>query len=257
MPEATESTISPKAPIIGASAVVTGGGHGLGAAAALELADRGAKVAVLDSIFGRAAADAADGRFYPVDTADEARTERAFSDVEASQGPIRILVHAAGIRPAAQLGRGARSFSHMKSFMEANGAATINGFNAAVKRMSRYAPDFYGRRGVIVNVVSVTPRGRFVGALHKSSRDLMERNTARWASACAPYGVHAVAIAPDWSHDAVYDAVTAKAANAPSRGAGPSGAAAGEFARDVCRIVENETWDGSPLNGALVYFAPD
>lgn len=88
----------------GKCAVVTGGGDGIGRAAALLLAEAGAAVAVLDhdavkAEAVRAAIVAAGGKATAVtaDVSDEAAVEAAFSGVVATLGPVDILVNNAGL----------------------------------------------------------------------------------------------------------------------------------------------------------------
>jgi NAD(P)-dependent dehydrogenase (short-subunit alcohol dehydrogenase family) len=106
----------------GAVALVTGGARGVGAACAAELAARGADVALLDlpSVSGlttpsyplasdadleaSAAAVREHGRrclTLRADVRDHAAVAAAVARVGAELGPIRLLVHAAGIRTVA------------------------------------------------------------------------------------------------------------------------------------------------------------
>jgi NAD(P)-dependent dehydrogenase (short-subunit alcohol dehydrogenase family) len=104
----------------GAVALVTGGARGVGAACAAELAARGADVALLDvpgelatpsyplagdaELEASAAAVGAHGRrCLPLraDVRDHGAVRDAVGTVGAELGPIRLLVHAAGIRTVA------------------------------------------------------------------------------------------------------------------------------------------------------------
>jgi NAD(P)-dependent dehydrogenase (short-subunit alcohol dehydrogenase family) len=83
-------------------AVVTGAAAGLGKAAALRLANEGAKVELLDLNDGTEAAaeiKAAGGEAHSTicDCADEAQITQAVKDIEARRGHIDILVNNAGI----------------------------------------------------------------------------------------------------------------------------------------------------------------
>lgn len=79
----------------GRTAVVTGGGSGLGAAAAVALAGYGARVAVLDKRGDAAAATVARigdaARAYACDISDEAEVEATVATVRRDLGPITIL----------------------------------------------------------------------------------------------------------------------------------------------------------------------
>ncbi|CAM9445635.1 unnamed protein product, partial [Phaeothamnion confervicola] len=84
--------------IKGASAIVTGGASGIGAAAARRLAALGAKVVIADlqEEKGNALADEIGGAFAKVDVS---KTEDIINAVEMakSMGPVRVLVNSAGI----------------------------------------------------------------------------------------------------------------------------------------------------------------
>ena len=84
--------------INGASAIVTGGASGIGAAVARQLAAKGAKVVVADlnQEKGEALAKEIGGVFAPVDVT---KTEQIKAAIEQAEelGPIRVLVNSAGI----------------------------------------------------------------------------------------------------------------------------------------------------------------
>nr|MBA3287546.1 SDR family NAD(P)-dependent oxidoreductase [Acidimicrobiia bacterium] len=84
--------------INGASAIVTGGASGIGAASARRLAGRGAVVVIADlqEDRGRQLADELGGAFAKVDVTN---TEDIVNAVEMakSMGPVRVLVNSAGI----------------------------------------------------------------------------------------------------------------------------------------------------------------
>jgi NAD(P)-dependent dehydrogenase (short-subunit alcohol dehydrogenase family) len=91
----------------GKVAVVTGGAAGLGAAMARLLAREGAQVAVTDiqDDAGQAVADeitqaGGAGRYWRLDTTDEASTERVFAEVVEAFGKLDVLVNNAGISGA-------------------------------------------------------------------------------------------------------------------------------------------------------------
>src|SRR5881392_1936058 len=84
--------------INGASAIVTGGASGIGAAVARQLAAKGAKVVVADlnSEKGEELANEIGGVFAPVDVTKTEQIEAAITLAE-ELGPIRVLVNSAGI----------------------------------------------------------------------------------------------------------------------------------------------------------------
>jgi 2-hydroxycyclohexanecarboxyl-CoA dehydrogenase len=87
----------------GKTALVTGGGRGIGRAIALGLAQEGAQVAVLDILADNAAAVAREieatgvkALALPADLTTRAQVERAIADTLAQFGQIDILVNNAG-----------------------------------------------------------------------------------------------------------------------------------------------------------------
>jgi 2-hydroxycyclohexanecarboxyl-CoA dehydrogenase len=87
----------------GKTALVTGGGRGIGRAIALALAQEGAQVAVLDILADNAAAVAREieatgvkALALPADLTKRAQVERAIADALAQFGQIDVLVNNAG-----------------------------------------------------------------------------------------------------------------------------------------------------------------
>jgi NAD(P)-dependent dehydrogenase (short-subunit alcohol dehydrogenase family) len=80
-------------------ALVTGGGRGIGANVARELAAAGARVAVAARTLEQVEAIAAevDGVAVELDVADEAAVQRAVDEAERALGPLDLLVANAGI----------------------------------------------------------------------------------------------------------------------------------------------------------------
>src|SRR6476661_8331018 len=84
--------------INGVSAIVTGGASGIGAAAARQLAAKGAKVVVADlnEDAGTALAEEIGGAFVRVDVTDTDTIKAAITKAE-ELGEVRVLVNSAGI----------------------------------------------------------------------------------------------------------------------------------------------------------------
>ena len=87
----------------GRHALITGGGTGIGAAAAQHLNDEGAKLSLLGRRLEplRAVADGLGGAAIQCDVTDPERVCAAFDDARAANGPIDILIVNAGIAKSA------------------------------------------------------------------------------------------------------------------------------------------------------------
>ena len=87
----------------GRHALITGGGTGIGAAAAIDLANAGAKL----SLLGRrleplvAIAEQAGGSAIQCDVTDSTEIQRAFEEARSANGPIEMLIVNAGVAESA------------------------------------------------------------------------------------------------------------------------------------------------------------
>jgi NAD(P)-dependent dehydrogenase (short-subunit alcohol dehydrogenase family) len=148
--------------ITDASAVVTGGASGIGAAVARTLAEAGAKVVVADlqEDKGNALADEIGGMFARVDVTS---TEDIVDAVEmaVSAGPLRVLVNSAGIGWAQRtVGKdgsydSAADLDAFKKVIAINLVGTFDCIRIGGTAMSRNEPMDSGERGAIVNIASV------------------------------------------------------------------------------------------------------
>ena len=79
--------------------VITGGGSGLGAATARAMAEKGAKIGVLDQSMENAEKIAAEvnGVALHADVTDEGQVKAGLAKAEAAHGIARVLVNCAGI----------------------------------------------------------------------------------------------------------------------------------------------------------------
>jgi NAD(P)-dependent dehydrogenase (short-subunit alcohol dehydrogenase family) len=152
----------PAMDINGVSAIVTGGASGIGAAAARQLATKGAKVVVADlnAEKGEALAQEIGGAFASVDVTDTAQIQAAVERA-AELGDLRVLVNSAGIGWAQRtIGRDGEfdSAHNLEAFTKVIAINLIGTFDAirlAATAMSRLDPTASGERGAIVNMASV------------------------------------------------------------------------------------------------------
>jgi NAD(P)-dependent dehydrogenase (short-subunit alcohol dehydrogenase family) len=199
--------------ITGASAVVTGGASGIGAAAARLLARRGAKVLVADlqEDKGREVAEEIGGRFAKVDVT---KTDEIIAAVDLAQdlGPLRVLVNSAGIGWAQRtIGKdgayeSAADLDAFKKVVAINLFGTFDCIRIAATAMSRTEPlDDSGERGAIVNLASVAAFDGQIGqASYSASKGGVVGMTLPIARDLSAVGVRVNTVAPGLVDTPIY-----------------------------------------------------
>ena len=190
--------------INGASAIVTGGASGIGAASARLLASKGAKVVIADlqEEKGRALADEIGGAYCKVDVTN---TDDIVNAVEMakSMGPLRVLVNSAGIGWAQRtVGKDGQyeSAANLDAFKKVIAINLIGSFDCiriAATAMSTTEPLDYGERGAIVNIASVAAFDGQIGqASYSASKGGVVGMTLQIARDLADKFIRVVTIAP-------------------------------------------------------------
>ncbi len=206
--------------IKGAAALVTGGASGLGEATARLLAERGARVTVLDldEERGRRVADEIGGLYARADVRDETEVIAAV-DAAAGLGPLRALVNCAGVSiPARTIGRDGEYASALglDAFQFTIGVNLVGTFNCAriaATAMSRVDLDAHGERGAILNTASVAAFDGQIGQVaYSASKGGIVGLTLPLARDLAVVGIRVNTIAPGLIDTPIYD-------NAPDPGA--------------------------------------
>ena len=240
--------------IEGQGAIVTGGGSGLGAATARLLAERGAKVAILDFDEGKArsVAEEIGARAFKVDVANEAAVGRAVSEAAEAVGTLRIAVSCAGVGLAGRIvGReGKLSTDVFEKTLRVNLFGTYHVMSHAARLMLETAPTETGERGVIVNTASIAWQDGQVGqAAYAASKGGVAAMSLPAAREFAKFGIRVVAIAPGLFHtpmmEGLPEEVTAKIVSDiqfPTRLGDPA-----EYALLVAQIVENPYLNGTTI----------
>jgi len=198
--------------INGASAIVTGGASGIGAATARLLAQRGAKVVVADlqEDKGNAMADEIGGAFCKVDVT---KTDDIINAVEMakSMGPLRVLVNSAGIGWAQRtVGKdgsydSAANLDAYKKVIAINLVGTFDCIRLAATVMSTTEPLNDGERGAIVNIASVAAFDGQIGqAAYSSSKGGVVGMTLPVARDLAAVGIRVNTVAPGLINTPIY-----------------------------------------------------
>lgn len=188
--------------IQGKAVIVTGGGSGLGAETARELARQGAKVAVLDvnAEGAQAVAQEIGGLGLRCDITDSASIEQAIAATREAFGPVRALMNVAGIGGAKRVvGKDgtAMPLEDFKRVIDVNLVGTFNAIRLAAAEMARNEPLEDGERGVIVNTASVAAFDGQVGQeAYAASKGGLVSLTLPLARDLAQHGVRVCTIAP-------------------------------------------------------------
>ena len=146
--------------IQGQSALVTGGGSGLGEATARELARLGARVAVLDLNLDNARRVASDigGLAIQTDVSSGESMQAAIEQAAAAHGPARILMQIAGIGTAKRVIGKDGSAAPLEDFIRVVNVNLIGTYNAArlfAAACAKLEPLEDGERGAMVFTASV------------------------------------------------------------------------------------------------------
>jgi NAD(P)-dependent dehydrogenase (short-subunit alcohol dehydrogenase family) len=242
-----------------ASALVTGGASGLGAATSRRLAKAGVHVVVLDlnEELGKEFAAEIGGTFVHGDVTDPTAVDAAL-DAAEQNGPLRALVHCAGKGGTVRLVNKDGSPGDLELYQQLiniNLVGTFNVLRLAAARMARNEV-VDGERGVCVLTASVaawegqigqipyaSAKAGVVGMTLVAARDLASKNIR--VNAIAP-GVFDTPILARFSQE-IRDGLGAQVPN-PARLGQPH-----EFAMLAQQIVENPYLNGETirLDGAI------
>jgi len=226
----------------GQTAVVVGGAGGLGAAMARGLAGAGAAVAVADADAAQAKVVAdgiagAGGRALAVavDVTDAASVERMAADVEASHGPIDVLVNSAGVThrsPAADFPEAA-----WHRVIAVNLTGVFHGCQVVGRRMLARGA------GRIVNIASIAGQIGLTGTVaYAASKGGVVMLTRALAVEWAPHNVRVNAIAPSWFESNIGDLIHREP---------------GYAERAMRRVPVGRMGTPDELIGAVLYLASD
>lgn len=186
----------------GASAIVTGGASGLGAATARRLAEAGASVMIADlqDDLGEQVASEIGGAFLTTDVTDP-ESVQAMVAAASETAPLRVLVNCAGIGPPARtLNRDGtpHDFDLFKTVIAINLVGTFNCIRLAAVEMAKIDPfDDVGSRGAVVCTASVAAYDGQIGqAAYSASKGGLVGMTLPVARDLSSIGVRVNTIAP-------------------------------------------------------------
>ena len=246
--------------IDGISALVTGGGSGLGAATARALAEAGARVALLD--FNHEAAEALASEIGALavkcDVSSEESAQAALAQAAAAQGPARLLVNCAGVAPAQKIlsKKGLMPLADYRRTIEVNLIGTFNMLRLFAEACAALDPLEGGERGVVINTASIAGyEGQIGQTAYASSKGGVIALTLPAARELAASGIRICTIAPGIFETAMLKGLPQTAQDSlgasvpfPSRLGQPA-----EFAALALHIASNPMLNGETirLDGAL------
>jgi NAD(P)-dependent dehydrogenase (short-subunit alcohol dehydrogenase family) len=185
----------------GASAIVTGGASGLGAASAKALSGAGAKVAIWDmnKEKGAALAEKLGGVFCATNVADEASVAQALEKTIAAHGRPVVLVNCAGIAIGERtVGKnGPHALETFKKALDVNLTGTFNCIRLVAAEMAKNEAQEDGERGVVINTASVAAFDGQIGqAAYSASKAGVAGMTLPLARDLMNFGIRVNTIAP-------------------------------------------------------------
>jgi NAD(P)-dependent dehydrogenase (short-subunit alcohol dehydrogenase family) len=188
--------------IQGQSALVTGGGSGLGEATARELARLGAKVAILDIQLAQAqrVAQEIGGVALQCDVTNPASVQQALAEAAQAHGPARILMQIAGIGSAKRIVGKDGEAAALEDFVKVIQVNLVGTYNVArlfSAACAKLEPLEDGERGAMVFTASVAAFDGQVGQqAYSASKAGVVGMTLPMARDLAQHGIRVCTIAP-------------------------------------------------------------
>jgi 3-oxoacyl-[acyl-carrier protein] reductase len=238
--------------------VITGAARGIGRAIALQLAQRGANLALLDlnageleSTRAQCAAEAVQARGYELNVADEGAVCAAMARIAADFGRLDGLVNNAGILRDALLVKVKDGAVVARMSMEqwnAVIAVNLTGVFLCAREAATHMIGF-GNGGVVVNISSISRAGNAGQSNYSAAKAAVESLSVVWAKELARHGIRVGAIAPGFTQTEILASMRPEVlekltAPVPLRRLGKPE----EIAHAVLFVFENEFFTGRCLD---------
>lgn len=237
--------------IEGLDVIITGGGSGMGAAAARVFASAGARVVLWD--MNLAAAQAVAGEIGGLAVQCDVTSEESIRSALEKSGHPRVLVNCAGILIGKRIvGKdGPADLDHFTKVIQVNLTGTYNTMRLVAGEMSKMDPvNEDGERGVIINTASIAAfEGQIGQVAYSASKGGIVGMTLPAARDLGKLGIRVMAVAPGAVQTPMIGTISQElqdsiAANIPFP---PRMAKPDEFARLVLHIVDNVYLNGSVI----------
>lgn len=234
--------------------VITGGGQGLGRAMAVNLAEQGAKIALVDlnaeqlqETVELVKAAGSEAVYYVANVTNEIEVEETFAKINQDCNGIDGLINNAGILRDGMFVKAKdgevvkkMSLSQFQSVIDVNLTGVfLCGREAAVHMIEA------GKKGVIINMSSIARGGNMGQTNYAASKAGVVAMTVTWARELGRHGIRVGAIAPGVIRTAMTDAMKPEMRDRLEK-MKPIGrlGEAEEIAHTVKYIFENEFFTG-------------
>jgi len=243
--------------------VITGGGQGLGRSMAVNLAQNGAKIALIDlnealleetvKLVEQVGSTA---KYYLANVTDEAEVEKTFSQINDDFNGFDGLINNAGILRDGMFVKAKdgviskkMSLAQFQSVIDVNLTGVfLCGREAAVHMIEQ------GRKGVIINMSSIARSGNMGQTNYAAAKAGVVAMTVTWARELGRHGIRVGAIAPGVIRTAMTDSMKPEMRERLEK-MKPVGrlGEADEIAHTVKYIFENEFFTGRvvEIDGSL------
>jgi 3-oxoacyl-[acyl-carrier protein] reductase len=243
--------------IVGQTIAITGAGRGLGRAMALEFAQRGGHLALIDLNAADLATTAAlcqeagsTARTYQCNVTDEAGVIATLDAIVADFGHLDVMINNAGIVKDALLVKakdgeivGKMTLDQWNAVIAVNLTGVFLCGREAAERMIRS-----GRGGVIINISSISKDGNVGQTNYVAAKAGVAALATTWAKELARYQIRVGAIAPGYSATDILTSMSPETlarvtAPVPLKRLGQPE----EIAKTAVFIVENDFFTGRTI----------